>query len=82
MKKTKSKKKIQNKISKEMSLGEIAREYPETISVLFEYGMHCVGCPSSMMETLEQGALAHGMSSDELNEMLEKMNSVAKKKKN
>jgi len=31
-----------------------------------EYGMHCMGCPFSMMETLEMGCAAHGTDADEL----------------
>ncbi|MBU1120800.1 MAG: DUF1858 domain-containing protein [archaeon] len=81
MKKAKTQKKSPEKISKEMTLGEIARDYPETISVLFEYGMHCIGCPVSMMETLEQGAKAHGMSEEKINKMIEEMNKKIKKKK-
>jgi hybrid cluster-associated redox disulfide protein len=39
---------------------------------LAERGMFCGGCPMAMMETLEQGAMAHGMNPDELVKELNK----------
>ncbi len=38
--------------------------------VLMEIGMHCLGCPASQMETIEQAAAVHGMDADELVKML------------
>ena len=34
--------------------------------VFFSLGMHCVGCPSSIGETLEEAAMVHGFDVDEL----------------
>jgi len=52
------------KISKEMTIGELVRTYPDTIPVLFSFGMGCVGCPSAQAETLEEAAQVHGMDID------------------
>jgi len=60
------------KISKKISFSELIEKHPESIEVLLESGMHCVGCPMSMQETLEQGALAHGLNPDELIKKLNK----------
>lgn len=68
-------------IKKEMTLGEIAQRFPETAEVMLSYGLHCVGCPVSMMETLEQGAKAHGLSEEKINKMIKEMNEKIKKKK-
>jgi hybrid cluster-associated redox disulfide protein len=69
----------ENKITKEMSFGEVLRKYPQTVKTFFGFGMHCFGCAIAENETIEQGALAHGVSPDELVEELNKV--VAEKAK-
>ncbi|MGI6732358.1 MAG: DUF1858 domain-containing protein [Anaerovoracaceae bacterium] len=54
------------KITKEMIIGELVRNYPEAIPVLMSFGMGCVGCPSAQAESLEEAAQVHGMDIDEL----------------
>ena len=57
------------KITKDTMIGELLRdqEHIEDIAeVLFGIGMHCLGCPSSQMETLEEAAMVHGLEPDEL----------------
>ena len=49
------------KISKDMTLGEVIQKYPEVVSIMLKYDLHCVGCHVAAYETLEQGALGHGM---------------------
>ncbi len=56
-------------ITKDTMIGELLRdqEHIEDIAeVLFGIGMHCLGCPSSQMETLEEAAMVHGLEPDEL----------------
>ena len=53
-------------ISKDMTIGEILRACPQVAPVLMEAGMHCLGCPSSQRETLEQAAEVHGLDPDDL----------------
>lgn len=60
------------KITKDMTIGEIVRNYPETIEILMGFGMGCVGCPSAQAETLEEAAMVHGMDIDALVEALNK----------
>lgn len=59
-------------ITKEMLLGEILRNKPEAAEVLMEMGMHCLGCPSSQMESLADACMVHGL---EVDEVLVKLNS-------
>lgn len=59
-------------ITKEMLLGEIIRTKPEAAEVLMQMGMHCLGCPSSQMESLADACMVHGLDADEL---LKKLNS-------
>ena len=54
------------KITKDMPIPEILTKYPETISVFQDYGLHCIGCFVASFETLEQGAMAHGLDIDKL----------------
>ena len=51
-------------ITKEMTIGEILRVAPEIAPILMQAGMHCVGCPSSIMESLEEACMVHGLDSD------------------
>ena len=62
------------KVSKEMTLLEISRKYPEVGPVLMELGMHCLGCHMAAMETLEQGLKAHGMDDPQVEEAVKKIN--------
>lgn len=59
-------------ITREMLLGEILRTKPEAAEVLMQMGMHCLGCPSSQMESLADACMVHGLDADEL---LKKLNS-------
>ena len=49
------------KITKDMTIGQIININEGLIPVLMAGGMHCVGCPSSQMETLEEAAMVHGI---------------------
>ena len=49
------------KITKEMIIGDILNEAPDMAPVLMAAGMHCIGCPSAQMETVEEAAYVHGI---------------------
>jgi hybrid cluster-associated redox disulfide protein len=53
-------------ITKDMTIGEVVRQNPESAEVLMSFGMGCVGCPSAQAETLEEAAMVHGLKLDEL----------------
>ena len=53
-------------VNKQMSIGEVLELDRSTAPIMMEYGMHCMGCPFSMMESLEMGCAAHGTDADEL----------------
>jgi len=57
-------------ISKEMPIGEVVQNHPQTVRVFLSHGLMCVGCAAARFESLEQGALAHGLDVDELVEDL------------
>lgn len=48
-------------INKDMIIGDILRSNPDNAAVLMEAGMHCLGCPSSQGETLEDACIVHGL---------------------
>lgn len=53
-------------ITKDMTIGEIIMANPDVAPKLLEAGMHCLGCPASQGETLEEAAMVHGFNVDEL----------------
>ena len=57
-------------INKDMLIGEILETNPELAPILMEAGMHCLGCPASAGESLEEACLVHGIDVDELVEKL------------
>ncbi|MFH1398853.1 MAG: DUF1858 domain-containing protein [Candidatus Woesearchaeota archaeon] len=63
-------------ITKDMNLREVASKHPETLEIMFKYGMHCIGCRVAAFETIEQGAKAHGFDDKQLEKMLKEMNKV------
>ena len=65
-------------ISKDMLIGEVVEKYPHAASAMTSYGLHCVGCHVNPYETIEQGALRHGMPMDMLEEMMLEVNKIAK----
>jgi len=48
-----------SKIVKEMTIGEVVHKYPKTTFVFIDYGLHCIGCPSAVAETVEEAAKVH-----------------------
>ena len=60
-------------ISKDTKIGELLNIFPESAPILMEIGMHCLGCPASQMETLEEAAMVHGIDSTLL---VEKINAA------
>lgn len=63
-------------ITKEMNISELVARWPETRMVLSEYNLHCVGCHASSFDTLGAGARVHGMSEDEINQMVDDLNII------
>jgi len=59
-------------ITKGMLIGEVVKKHPRSVEIMLEHGMHCVGCHVATWETLEQGAMSHGIDADKLVEDLNK----------
>lgn len=66
------------KITKDTKMSELLEKKPEAGEILFDAGMMCVGCGMAMMESLEDGCKAHGMSKKEIDKLIEKLNEEGK----
>lgn len=53
-------------VTKSTMIGELLRIDENVAPILLEIGMHCLGCPSSQMETIEEAAMVHGIDPDVL----------------
>ena len=63
---------IKMKFSKVTKIGEILEVAPEKAEILLQAGMHCLGCPASQEETLEEACSVHGIDVEELVKELNK----------
>lgn len=57
-----------------MTIIEVIDKKPDAVEVLMEFGLGCFSCAFSGMETIEQGALGHGMSEEMINKMVKEIN--------
>jgi hybrid cluster-associated redox disulfide protein len=68
----------EQKINKKMKVSDVVNEYPDIIPLLMGYGLHCVGCHYSDIDTLESGAKLHGMSDEDIEMMVNDCNDLLK----
>ena len=59
------------KFNKDTKIGELLEVAPEKAEILLNVGMHCIGCPASQMETIEEACDIHGI---DVEDVLEKLN--------
>ena len=52
------------KISKDMIIADIIQVNMGCVPILLNEGMHCIGCPASQGETLEEACMVHGLDAD------------------
>lgn len=53
-------------VTKNTMIGELLMIDENVAPILLEIGMHCLGCPSSQMESIEEAAMVHGIDPDAL----------------
>lgn len=53
-------------ITKDMTIAQAIAYNQNIIPVLLDIGMHCLGCPASQGETLEEAAMVHGLDPEDL----------------
>lgn len=54
------------KIEKTTKIGELLETAPEKAEILLNAGMHCLGCPASQEETIEEACMVHGIDVEEI----------------
>ena len=54
------------KVSKDMLIGQLLQIDANIAPILMRAGMHCLGCPSSQIESLDEAAMVHGLDVDVL----------------
>ncbi len=64
-------------ITKQTTMGDMLRYDIDIAYILMQCGMHCVGCPSSIGESLEEACMVHGLDADEV---LQQINDYLKEK--
>ncbi|MDD6428443.1 DUF1858 domain-containing protein [Candidatus Weimeria sp. HCP3S3_B5] len=68
-------------VAKDTMIGELLQINANIAPILFGIGMHCLGCPASQMETIEEAAMVHGINPEdlvtEINKFLAKENAEA-----
>ena len=62
-------------IEKTTKIGELLEIAPEKAEILLQAGMHCIGCPASQGETLEEACMIHGI---DVNDVVEELNKEEK----
>ena len=63
-------------ITKDMLIGDVLDQYPHLAEYFFEIGMHCLGCPHSRGESIEQACEVHGT---DVEALLTKLNAAVAK---
>ncbi len=53
-------------VDKSMIIGDMLQIDPGIAAILMASGMHCIGCPASQGESLEEAAAVHGLTADDL----------------
>ncbi len=67
---------MERQVTKETLIGDLLQMEPETAQFLIQMGMHCLGCPASRAESLEEACMVHGVDADE---MVERINQFLEK---
>lgn len=68
-------------ITKDTPVKELIDEHPDVQEILMEYGLHCAGCSFSEFDTLEDGAMMHGLDDEDMDLMIKDVNEIVGKKK-
>lgn len=53
-------------VTKEMSIGQVLNMHRGTARIFMEFGMHCLGCPHAVSESIADACAVHGANADEL----------------
>lgn len=65
-----------NKITKDTKLDEVIKFYPKSTEIMLEYGLYCVSCPAMVFDTMEDAMKIHGLSEQDMEEMIKRINKI------
>ena len=68
---------MENTVDKSMSIGEVLNMHRGTARIFIQFGMHCLGCPHAIAESIEDACAAHGTNADELVHQLNEFLAIA-----
>lgn len=57
---------MSKKVTKDMTIAEVLMMDRGTASIFMKHGMHCIGCPASSGESIEEASAVHGINADDL----------------
>ncbi|MDD2572904.1 MAG: DUF1858 domain-containing protein [Bacillota bacterium] len=67
---------MSKKVTNDMTIAQVLMMDRSTASIFMKHGMHCIGCPASSGESIEEASAVHGINADDLlrdlNEYFEK----------
>lgn len=64
-------------ITKDTVIGDILDIAPQTAPIFLSIGMHCLGCPSSRGETVEEACMVHGLPEEQMDKLIALVNEEA-----
>jgi len=65
------------KIDPKISMADLVEQYPELVEPLtYDYGLHCVNCMISDFDTLEEGAVIHGIEGEYFEQMIKDLEKI------
>lgn len=65
-------------ISENSKISDVLTSHPETLSVFLKYGLACIGCSVSGLETVGQGGLAHGFDEKTIKQLVKELKEKSK----
>jgi hypothetical protein len=68
-------------LSKDQLISDIAKQNKRVIELLTEYGLSCANCFLNQFDSVESGAILHGMSTGEIDRMITEINEVLETEK-
>ena len=67
------------KVTKNMIIADVIQSHPQAVEIMMKNGLHCFGCGGNMYESIEQGAMGHGMTMIQVNKIVNDINQMIKK---
>lgn len=64
------------KLTKDTPIAQAMETHPHAAAVFAQVGLGCVGCPLAAQETIGQGLAVHGMSDEEIDEIVDELNKM------